>query len=219
MTFLVVDNLRSDRSMHDSSMFPTISHKEGEITFLAYLPLEYDMSKLSTYSNIKVHPIHTRDTSIFENMFELGKKNNYVILTVNQAFSSVLLYVPSVSKTDFRGTIEVILKNDASNDQEYVVKFPGRSSVDFRLLTDKMNTVYALIIKDYIEYLKSVQNSNSDQCKLRIVKGRSPISHFPKELIKVEAIAKPIVTPAAAAGARPAVSGSEKKGFLSKLFS
>ncbi len=219
MTFLLVDNLRSNDKDRDPSLFPSISYKPGQITFLAYVPLEYDLNSLSSYSTIKVHPIHSKDSSIFENMFELGKRNNFVVVSVNNDFSSVLLYVSSVSNLVFNGNIEVILKNTVIDDNagEYRLTFPGKNWVDVRPLTDKMNTAFAYIIKDYIEFLKT--DEKSGKCNFKIIKERVSIPNFPKNLVKVESIARPIVTPAAAGSSRPVVSSPEKKSFFSKLFS
>lgn len=203
------------------SVFPVFNMNSEIVTFLAHCSLDVDSKNLSRMSKLTLYPVYLRNTYCINNFNVLAEKKCFVFLCISSNFSNVIVYTPNISnKVEFSGELEVIIRNDVQDDGREPLKltFPGRKGVEFRTLDEKLQKVFNYIASDYIEFVRAV-SENKNEKPMRVLKDKIKVDTFPKNLVKVEAIAKPIVTPAAAAGARPAVSGSEKKGFLSKLFS
>lgn len=203
------------------SVFPVYNIESEKITFIAHFSLDIDTENLTKYSKLTLYPMYLRNTYSFNNFNELYAKKSFVYLCVSKYFSNVIIYAPHISKNvEYFGELEVIIRNDVQDDERGPLKltFPGTKGVEFRSLDDKLQKVFKFLAEDYFEFIRATTEKRNEK-PMRVLKDKIKVDTFPKNLVKVEAIAKPIVTPAAAAGARPAVSGSEKKGFLSKLFS
>ena len=202
------------------SVFPLLNMSDEKVTFLAHFSLDVDVNNISKYPKLTLYPVYLRNSYSVNNFNELADKKCFVFLCISNVFSSVLVYIPNLSKSvDYKGELEVVIRNDVVGDErgQSRLTFPGRNGVEFRSLNDKFQQAFNVLATDYLEFVKAVVE-NREEKPLRALKQKIKVDSFPKHLVRIESIARPIVTPASAS-AQPPVSGSEKKNFFTKLFS
>ena len=154
MSLTYVNNVFSGGdSQSNYSIFPTMMDKDlGTITFLAHFSLDANVKNIAKCSKLTVYPVHLRNTYCVNRFDELAQKNCFVFLCVSDKFTTcVSIYVPNLADTiDFKGELEVVLRNDVVGDGrgESKFTFPNRNGVLLRGFNEKYEKAFRSISSD-----------------------------------------------------------------------